>query len=258
MIFPEQGISLYNIYKIAKFVKNKQIAVIAGLDYLVYGDFVFNFTVVLKPVKVRGKFDKDKIYNDCHILFFPKQFPAPLEYEMFHYTTSQEGREKQRKIYLPNVTESVKLSIPFFEFKNTKHCILNCYEATDLRLKAACLEKEPDFIHIITHNKDVNYYNSIGETLSRETMSIVTITNYSIYGGTQIFIPFREKHNQLISYHKGSDNIHVYTSNINVSMMKNKRYDNTISVYRQNPPSIYYGNILGISQFRGGETNDNE
>lgn len=132
-----------------------------------------------------------------------------------------------------------------FIYKNIYHSVLNCYESTDMSIKYELSLKKPDMVHMITNNKDIAYFNNIGQVLARELMSSVTITNYSKFGGTIVFIPFKEKYKQIVSEHKGSENIHIHKCYVDIQKLKNKRYDNLDDNYRQNPPYYYYKNIRG-------------
>lgn len=239
LIFPEHGLNITDLSKLVKFVKRTEIPIIGGLDYILLNESVLNLTIAILPFPTYKL--KEEFYADCAILLYPKRYPAPKEYEIFTNSSCRTNPILKRNIYIP---KDKKLGLNF-KFKGITHSVLNCYEATDIRIKADLAEISPDFVHMVTNNKDIDYYGSIGKTISRELMTTSTITNYSKYGGTQIFIPFKEKYKQLVSQHKGSEALHVFTSSIDVERLRIKRSDNTNKEYRQNPPSIYYKNAKG-------------
>lgn len=239
LIFPEHGLNITDISKLVKFVKRTNIPIIGGLDYTIIDGNVINLTIGIIPFP--AYYSIDDYYPDCAVIIYPKRFPAPEEFEIFSNSSCRDNPQIQRNIFIPdNKSDAIN-----FRFKGVVHSVLNCYEATDLKIKAELSETEPDIIHMVTNNKDIDYYNSIGKTISRELMAISTITNYSKYGGTQVFIPFKERYKQMVSQHKGSDSLHVFTNKVDVEDLRIKRSDNTNMSYRQNPPRIYYGNAKG-------------
>lgn len=239
LMFPEHGFNITDISKLVKFVKRTNIPIIGGLDYVLIGESVLNLVVALVPFPAHNSLDD--FYPDCAVLMYPKRFPAPEEYEVFTNSSCKTNPKMQRNIFIPdNKSEGIN-----FRYRGTVHSVLNCYEATDLKIKADLNELTPDIVHMITNNKDIDYYYSIGKTISRELMAISTITNYSKYGGTQVFIPFKERYKQIVSQHKGSDSLHVFTNRVDVEKLRTKRSDNTNMSYRQNPPRVYYGNAKG-------------
>lgn len=238
LIFPEQGLNITEISKITKFVKRTQIPIVGGLDYILIGDTVLNASIAVLPFRTYK--NKKESYTDCAIIIKPKRYPAPEEFNQFSNSSCRTDELIDRQIYIPIENES---GINF-KFLGVKHSVLNCYEATDLKIKADLSSLDSDFVHIIANNRDVNYYNSITEVISRELMTVSTITNYSVYGGTQVYIPFYEKYKQLVSYHKGSEITHVFTSIVDIDALRNKKANNVSDLkYRQNPPRLFYKNI---------------
>ncbi|AOA00515.1 hypothetical protein BFC22_10625 [Carnobacterium divergens] len=243
LIFPEHGLNITDISKLVKFTRRTQIPIVGGLDYILLGNTVLNLTIAIIPFPAYKS--KDVFYQDCAIIVKPKRYPAPKEHEEFSNSSCRSNLSISRNIYIPTNEEN-KNGINF-KFKGIIHSVLNCYEATDLKIKADLNSIKPDIVHIVANNKDINYYDSIGEVISRELMTISTITNYSIYGGTQIIIPFKKRFQQLVSYHKGSEVLHVFTSKVDIEALRNKKSNNSESDYRQNPPRIFYKNVIGES-----------
>lgn len=248
LIFPELGVNIEDIFTLVRFVKNTGIMVIGGFDYLKICNEVYNLSFSLFPF-----YNQKKNQMDCFLSVQPKNYLAPAEVKRFSEIRSNLSEDKESnnrilyQVNSPNFDTILK-----FEFLGTKHAIFNCYEAADLKLKSYLVDYNPHFVHLITNNTDVEYFDKIGETLSRELMCCTTTTNYSEYGGTNVFIPFKKRYQRYISRHKGSDSNHVFSSKINLSQIKQAKYDNGNSQMKTNPPWLYYKN------YSGGIKNDND
>jgi hypothetical protein len=238
LLYPEQGIPIQEIYSLVRFSKKTKTLIIGGMDfiYLKEKEKVLNLTFIIRPFKVlKG----EKEYKDVEIILLPKIYPSPLEYEKFHNSSSHLGNNWE--IYIPNPTEWENQHI--IEFKGSYHAILNCYEATSIDLKYEISKEEPEIVHLITNNKDIKYYYQIAESLSRDLMAVSTITNYSKFGGVEVFSPYKEEYKRQISLHKGAKNTHVDICEIDLKVIKNKRLNNLDSTMKQNPPKYYYRNL---------------
>lgn len=238
LLYPEQGIPIQEIYSLVRFSKKTKTLVIGGMDfiYLKEKEKVLNLTFIIRPFKV---LKEEKEYKDVEIILLPKIYPSPLEYEEFHNSSSHLGNNWE--IYIPNPTEWENQHI--IEFKGSYHAILNCYEATSIDLKYEISKEEPEIVHLITNNKDIKYYYQIAESLSRDLMAVSTITNYSKFGGVEVFSPYKEEYKRQISLHKGAKNTHVDICEIDLKAIKNKRLSNLDSTMKQNPPKYYYRNL---------------
>src|SRR5699024_9945616 len=242
LVFPEQGLPFENLPFIAKQVAKNKIAVVGGFDFILKNKFVKNLSVAIIPNQAISNniLNNKIIYNDAKIYLAPKKYPAPLEYSMFHNYTEYEGEHRSREIYIPNPKSFDNIT---FNYLGKKHAILNCYEATDLETKFKLSEEEPLITHLITNNQDTKYFEKIAINLSREIMGAITITNYSEFGGTLVYVPFSKRYKRVVAAHKGANNTHVDISRINLKEIAYKRRDNLNEDYKQNPPKYYYKNL---------------
>lgn len=238
LIFPEQGVMLNSLYSVCKSAIKNNMAIIGGLDYFCMEDIILNCTFSIVPISMKTSYGS---YRDCRIELSLKRYLAPAEYELFSHSNAQYSPMKHKRIYLANPREEGI----HFDFRGSRHSILNCYEATDIKIRFELAEKESHFVHLVTNNKDVEFYDKLGETLARDLMCATTITNYAKYGGTQIYIPYREKYNRIVSYHKGSENVFVYSNKVNGKDLINKRFNNKNMKMKENPPKYYYRNLRG-------------
>lgn len=241
LIFPEQGINIENIFTLVRFVKNTGIMIIGGLDYIEINNEIFNFSFTLEPF-----FNAKRNQMDCFLSIQSKNYLAPFEVQRFSEVRSQtEARYSSNPRFLHQVPSPSSDTILKFEYLGARHAILNCYEAADLKLKSYLVDYNPHFVHLVTNNKDIDYFDKIGETLSRELMCCTTTTNYSEYGGTNVFIPARKSYKRYISRHKGSDIKHVYSSIVNIEELELAKNDNGNDLMKTNPPWLYYRNYNG-------------
>lgn len=239
--FPEQGLTFEDLDLVVRQSARTQTLIIGGLDFILSQNKVFNLTISIIPII---KKIKNQEYKDAYILLSPKKYPAPEEYESIHHSRSQ-IEQIHREMFLPVQEDDFEFKSIVFDYRGVKHAIINCYEATDVFLKYHIAKKKPHFIHLITNNKDIDYYQHIAENLARELMCVVSITNYSKLGGTFLYIPFKESYKRIVSYHKGSLNTHLDISNIKFDEIISKRFYNRDERFKQNPPMFYYSNIFG-------------
>lgn len=236
LVYPEQGVPIQDLLSIVKYAVKTNTLILGGLDFIYLSQEVLNFSFIVRPFITEKS---GKKYNDAEIILLPKIYPSPEEYEIFHNTSSS---SKQRwEIYTPNYGDwKEKHTIVF---RGYKHAILNCYEATSIDLKYEISKQEPEIVHLITNNKDTEYYFQLSESLSRDLMSVTTITNYSQYGGVEVFVPYKNKYMRHLSMHKGSKNVHVDICDVNLEQIRNKRINNLDYLMKQNPPKYYYRNV---------------
>lgn len=246
LTLPEQGITFDDLPLIIKSSAKNAMAIVGGIDFIVKKGFVLNLSCAIVPHKtVIGS----RTLNDAEIMLEYKKFPAPIEHKtilnssMFStkpYPKSSEREIVSWKPFLPKEYKGIT-----FEYLGYSHAVVNCYEATDTTIKATLFDEEIQAIHLVTNNKDVEYYDKIGESLSRDLMAAVTNTNYALYGGTFSYIPYKERYKRFVSQHKGSKNVHVDIAEIEMSLIQIKRNNNDFEKLKQNPPKYYYRNIYG-------------
>lgn len=241
--FPELAISIEDLAIIVNHAVKTRTLITGGLDFILIAGKVINLSLVVIPRKtlIKRTFETSFCeYQDAKIILIPKVYPSPDEYNVFH-NSKPKKQGMNWEMYIPYRESSKKDHT--FEYRGYKHAFLNCYEATSIDLKYEISQEEPVLIHLITNNKDINYYYHIAESLSRDLMAISSITNYAKLGGVQVFSPYKKEYLRILSSHKGSKNTHVDICEINIEDIEMKRVDNLNQNMKQNPPKYYYKNV---------------
>ncbi|AUW95700.1 RNA-directed DNA polymerase [Streptococcus pluranimalium] len=240
LLYPEQGVSIQDLANVIHFGVKTKTMIIGGLDFIFINGYIFNLTFIVKPIK---KVHSGKEYRDAILYLIPKIYPSPEEYETFHNSRPKLPKFKNWEMYIPSPEDWREKHTIYF--RGSSQAVLNCYEATSMDLKYEISKNNPEIVHLITNNRDIKYYFQIAENLSRDLMSISTITNYSKLGGVEVYAPYKLEYRRQITMHKGSKNTHIDICEINIDDIISKRYDNLNEIMKQNPPKYYYGNIRG-------------
>ncbi len=97
-----------------------------------------------------------------------------------------------------------------------------CYDATDLNL-ASDLRELIDCFIISAHNKDTNTFDSLVTSMNYLMYQPVVLVNCGEYGGSTIQMPYREKHERVLTYFRGNNQVAVGIYDLDLQAKKRKK-----------------------------------
>lgn len=224
IIFPEISIPYKYINLIADFSKKNNIAFIFGVEHFSINKVVFNYTAIILPFK-------DGKYQNIYINYLLKKHYSPEEKEviMGSYYRVASDNFKSNKINIYN-------------WQGIFFSVFNCFELTNIVTRSKLIGKN-DFTVVIEHNKDVNYFSNIVESMSRDNHVYMVQVNNSMYGDSRITQPSKTEMKDIIKI-KGGENTLLVVGEIDIKKLrefqsKKNNLQKKDKVFKQTPPNFY-------------------
>lgn len=201
IVMPEGYLPLEWLEILANACEKNQIAAIVGLEYVLNAsDEAYNLTAVILPYKKDG-------YNHAEVFFHFKNQPAPDERHLLsnynrHLCGSPDGRKKYELYAWHNVWFSV-------------YC---CYELTSIKDRSI-FQSYADIIFAVEHNKDVNYFANIIESLARDLHVYCVQVNNSHYGDSRITQPTKTVEKDIVKV-SGGENATALIGVLNIDELR--------------------------------------
>ena len=202
-VMPELSLPMEMLPVYLQWSARKQMAFIAGLEYVNNNGLVYNFDVACIPIKMNHR-------NDCIPIFRVKKYYAPKEKQII-------SRENFK------VPESLNSKYNLINWKGFRFSIYNCFELTSIKDRSLFLGKV-DAIFAIAYNKDTTYYNNIVEATARDLHCYVIINNTSQYGDSQIIVPKNSDNKCILKVKGGTDKkntVNVLVGELNLESLRN-------------------------------------
>ncbi len=146
------------------------LGIIAGIEHMKADKFVYNHSVIILPYK------HFEIIPTAVVLFQPKAHYAPAEIKAI-----RDCRLKPAKV--PNGWKR-----KIYCWKDCYFPVYNCFEFTDITARSE-FKSLADMLVAVEYNRDVNYFNSIVESLTRDMHCYCVQVNTSNYGDSRIAQP---------------------------------------------------------------------
>jgi hypothetical protein len=121
-----------------------------------------------------------------------------------------------RGMHIPKMIESESLRL--YSWKNVWFSVFNCFELADIN-KRGQFRGEVDFVVSVEHNRDVNYFSNIIESVARDIHAFIIQVNANQYGDSRITFP-SESHSKDIIKIKGGYNVALITGSIDISSLR--------------------------------------
>lgn len=185
ILFPELSIPYSWLSVISNFSRKHQLAIICGLEHVVYENKIAcNYLATILP----GQYN-DYTYSVVKLRL--KNHYAPSEIEMLrgYNLTIPNMKYDYNKINQFNPSEFIK-EYDLFRWKGIDFSCYNCFELSSLNDRGLFMSYV-DLLIGSVHNKDVNHYSNIIESLSRDVHCYFAQVNNSKLGDNRIVAPKR-------------------------------------------------------------------
>lgn len=167
-ILPEMSLPLYELKEYCLYASKKQIAFVAGMEYVVINKYVYNYIITCLPITLYGRRDA-----------------VPVIRLKNHYAP-----EEKRKI----IENHHKLPKNKDVFQNLYHwhdhvfTTYYCYELTNI-LDRSFFFSKIDAMYCPVFNLDTYYFNNIAESMVRDMHCYFILANVSKYGDSRVTQP---------------------------------------------------------------------
>lgn len=168
LVFPELFIPFGWLPFMANQSRRLNIGIIFGIEHINIGKYSLNLVATLLPYSDENNFSK--LYLSLRL----KNYYSPME----AYTLDKLGLERPD---FPHVYEK-------FHWADSVFTVFNCFELTNI-FHRGLFRSDIDFLTVVEHNKDVNYYSNLLEAVSRDVHCFAIQANNSDYGDSRIIAP---------------------------------------------------------------------
>lgn len=199
LVLPELSVPYQWIDLLAAECKKNQIAIIAGLTYLVTNSkYALNIVVTILPF-----IEND--YKSCVIIPRVKNHYAPKEKTLLCS-------------YGYHVPKEVKSIYHLFHWKKSYFSVYSCFELASIEER--CLMKSKvDFIVATELNSDTNYYSDIAGSWVRDIHSFFIQVNTSEYGDSRIMKPSKSVEKNMVIV-KGGKNSTLLIDDLDIDALR--------------------------------------
>ena len=202
IVFPEISIPFQWMPIITEFSRKSDIGIICGVEHLSNeANEVFNYAAVILPFMLNE-------YRNAFIDFRLKKDYSPAEEHYIEGHTDYVVPHEQMN------NEKLRL----YEWKGMFFSVFNCFELSDIS-KRSIFKGKVDFVVAVEHNKDVNYFSNISESVVRDIHSFFIQVNTSQYGDSRIVSPSSTVKMNIAKI-KGGENISLLTGYVDIASLR--------------------------------------
>lgn len=199
LVLPELSVPYQWIDLLAAESKKNQIAIIAGLTYLVTNSkYALNIVVTILP------FTKNN-YKSCVIIPRVKN----------HYAPKEETLLRSYGYHVPNEVKSIYHLI---HWKKSYFSVYNCFELASIEDRFL-MKSKVDFIVATELNSDTNYYSDIAGSWVRDIHSFFIQVNTSEYGDSRIMKPSKSVEKNMVVV-KGGKNSTILIDDLDIDALR--------------------------------------
>lgn len=196
LIMPESYMPFEWLATVARTCARNNLAVITGIEHIKIGTKVFNLTAIILPYE-------DLLNKSAFISFHLKRHYAPAEKQEINGYRLNEMNGEHYELY---------------RWHDCYFPVYCCYELTSIT-ERSLFQSYADFLVAIEWNKDVNYYSSILESLSRDIHCYCVQVNSSDYGDSRITKPSKTEEKDIMRT-KGGRNSTILVDEIDIGKIR--------------------------------------
>jgi len=198
LVFPENYIPFEWLPSLATKAAREGLAIITGVEHMIVGKSVYNYTAMILPFKYHDTIPTSAIF------FQLKKYYSPEEKRII------EG-------YGFEAIEETKMR-PLYRWNDCYFPVYCCYELTDIKDRSEFMSWA-DMVVAVEYNKDTNYFGNIVESLTRDLHCYCVQVNTSEYGDSRITQP-KQTVEQNIIVVKGGTNSALLIDEIDIQSLR--------------------------------------
>ncbi|CEP87197.1 Reverse transcriptase (RNA-dependent DNA polymerase) [[Clostridium] sordellii] len=256
IIFPEVSIPHQLINSICRFSMKHNIAIVCGLEHVIYENgLCCNYLATILP----GKYNE---YNHAMVKLRLKNHYSPREKEYvrgfnwdlpimvnkhdeelsnndYKYKSECEKCEKDKK-------ETFIKEYDLFKWSGVDFSTYSCFELADIKDRSL-FTSHVDLLIGSIHNKDINYYSNIIESLSRDVHCYFAQVNNSELGDNRVISPSKSVNKNILQI-TGGENDLVLIAEIDIKSLRDfQKKAHNLQVqddrFKPVPPGFDYNNV---------------
>lgn len=224
VVFPEVCIPYQALGLLSDFSRKHKVAVICGLKHITIKKTVYNCIATILPFSIDH-------YTDSYINLRVKEWYAPGE--------TKEIKKLGKDI--PKKGKDYQLTNNLFCWNDLYFAIYDCFELADVNYRSE-FKSNVDMIIACEWNKDIDYFNNIIQSASRDLHCYIVQVNTSQYGDSKVIAPKRTNEMTLLNIKGGENNIligHINIEELRDFQRKETEYlDEIDKIFKPLPPAF--------------------
>lgn len=201
IVFPEVCIPYQALGLLSDFSKKHQVAIICGLKHITIENTVLNCIVAILPFSIG-------YYTDSYTNLRIKEWYSPAEIKEIKKLGKDIPYEKKNR----------ELTNNLFCWNNLYFAVYDCFELADVNYRSD-FKSNVDMIIACEWNRDVDYFNNIIKSASRDLHCYTIQVNTSQFGDSKIIAPKKTFEMTMLNIKGGEDNILI--GHINIEELRN-------------------------------------
>lgn len=199
LVLPECYVHHTWINKMIRVARDHQMGMVFGLEHIVDDGVVYNYLVTLLPYTMGG-------FHNCAVEIRIKNHYSPEE-------------KKQIEGYFLKMPDEGRKNYIMYNWKGMSFAPYCCFEIASIEDRAL-FKSKIDTVVVAEWNRDVEYFSSIIESLSRDLHCYCIQVNSSQYGDNRITQP-ASSYRKDIAKAKGGLNDYLIVEKINIEDLRN-------------------------------------
>lgn len=230
IVFPEVSIPVEWLGTVADFARRHEVLIVCGLEHIIYDNkLCCNYIATILP-------DKYKDYTFAAIKLRLKN----------HYSPKEKEWVKGYGWELPKENESWKKEYDLFRWKGIDFSTFSCFELANIKDRAL-FTSFVDLLIGSVHNRDVNYYSNVMESLARDVHCYFVHVNDSVLGDNRIIQPSSTNNKNILQVSGGINDV-VLVGEIDIKKLREfqiKDYNLQINdkSFKPVPPEYKHNNV---------------
>lgn len=224
VVFPEVCIPYQALGLLSDFSRKHKVAVICGLKHITIKKTVYNCIATILPFSIDH-------YTDSYINLRVKEWYAPGE--------TKEIKKLGKDI--PKKGKDYQLTNNLFCWNDLYFAIYDCFELADVNYRSE-FKSNVDMIIACEWNKDIDYFNNIIQSASRDLHCYIVQVNTSQYGDSKVIAPKKTNEMTLLNIKGGENNIligHINIEELRDFQRKETEYlDEIDKIFKPLPPAF--------------------
>lgn len=224
IVFPEVCIPYQALGLLSDFSKKHQVAIICGLKHITIENTVLNCIATILPFSIG-------YYTDSYTNLRIKEWYSPAEIKEIKKLGKDIPYEKKNRDLTNNL----------FCWNNLYFAVYDCFELADVNYRSD-FKSNVDMIIACEWNRDIDYFNNIIKSASRDLHCYTIQVNTSQFGDSKIIAPKKTSEMTMLNIKGGEDNILI--GHINIEELRNfqrketEYLDEKDKIFKPLPPAF--------------------
>lgn len=231
-LLPEMTLPLYELREYMHYSASREVAFVAGMEYVVKNRMVYNYIITCLPITLFGRMDA-----------------VPVIRLKNHYAPAEIATINKNKA-VSRVPKNSEIFQNLFHWRDHVFTCYYCFELTSIKERSEFYSLI-DAMYCPVFNPDTYYFNNIAESMARDMHCYFVLANVSHFGDSRVTAPMKHDRMNLLKVKGGNtedNSVVVLTAKLDIDRLrdfqlldaKEQKKDET---FKQTPPDYKKENV---------------